>query len=216
MGKLAGTDKGKRLMEELKCHPMSEIRALIDSLIEKRYDVKKPIALSDQDILKSREVCSQLVIHVNQVQVKLNDAFASVLENLGTLLDVIDYMHASFIPALGRIPFKANRSGADLLNDFDSLVRNLKEMYAFLKEDRNHSLMDDTENQNFAIDSDEEERLFRELDLLMESQERAEAFTGNAHKFMANSVQKTFRIIHDLQNSFQLVHISILPFCLIL
>jgi len=205
LGMLAGTDKGKRLLEELKCHSMHEIRALIDSLIEKRYDVKKPIALSDQDILKNREVCSQLVIHVNQVQVKLNDAFASVHENLGTLLDVIEYMHASFIPALGRIPFKANRSGADLLSDFDLLVRNLKGIYASLKEDREHSLMDDAENQNFAIDSDEEERLFRELDLLMESQERAEAFTGNAHKFMANSVQKTFRIIHDLQNSFQLI-----------
>ena len=49
------------------------------------------------------------------------------------------------------------------------------------------------------------ERLFEELDRLVEAQERMETFKGNAHKFMANSVQKAFRGIEDLENAFRLV-----------
>jgi hypothetical protein len=205
----AGTDDGMRLLKDIKNQSMNEIRALIDALIEKKYDTMKPIAASDQHILKSRDVCSELIIHVHLEQSRMNEVFSSIHENLGTVHDVIDYMNASLIPHLVSIPIKANRSGSELQYNLNSLVLTFKGAYGLLKEASDHSLMiDDTENQNFAIDSDEEERLYRELDLLMESQERAEAFTGNAHKFMANSVQKTVRIIDDLQNCFQLVYYS--------
>jgi hypothetical protein len=206
LGVLSGNNEGLKLLAEMKKHTMNEVRCLINTLIEKEYDSKTPVARTEQEILIGREVSSNIMLKLSEAQKQINELLAYIHQDLASLIEMTDIMQNSLIPSLSNIPFKAEKSGVNLINDFDSLLKHLKELYALCTEDRLENPINDADNQNFAIDSDEEERLYRELDLLMESQERAEAFKGNAHKFMANSVQKAFRAISDLQNSFQLVN----------
>ena len=158
MGVLLGTDEGSKLLDTMTKHTMNEIRCLIDYLIEKEYDSRKPIARTEQEILVGREVCSKLISRLIETQEQTTNLLDIIHEDLATLIEMTDVMQNSFIPSLGNIPFKANRSGADLVNDFDSLLRNLKDTYQLCKDHAHHNLLDDAENQNFAIDSDEEER----------------------------------------------------------
>jgi hypothetical protein len=64
---------------------------------------------------------------------------------------------------------------------------------------------DDLDEINQAIDSDEEAKLFEELDALMDAQERALAFKGNAHQLMAQAFQKVSRRVVELEAAYDLV-----------
>ena len=68
---------------------------------------------------------------------------------------------------------------------------------------------DDGDDINQAIDSDEETKLFEELDALMEAQERADAFKGNVHQLMAQTFQKVSRRVVELETAYDLVLIFI-------
>ena len=61
------------------------------------------------------------------------------------------------------------------MREFDGLFAALGEAHASLETAHAGGKAADAENQIFAIDSDEEARLFEELDQLMDAQERAQA-----------------------------------------
>ena len=207
LGSLAGTLEGASLMDKLKLHSISDVRILIDRLMEKEYDLQEPIQMSEHEILKHKEVSMDIIIRVHRTQEQVQSTLSSINEKLSAVLEALAFMQSSFIPCLSLVPFKGNKSGVDLINDFESLFTLLKDTRAELKESHVRGL-DEIEGHNVALDSDEEDKLFEELDQLMEAQERMEAFMGNAHKFMANSVQRAFRLLEDLENSYKIVSLG--------
>ena len=204
MGKLAGTQLGQSLLDEMQGHSIHDVRHLIDKLMDKEYDLHEPIQMTDYDVLKHREICTDLVFCIHGTHEKVQSTLSAINEKISVVLEAITFMQSSFLPCLSLVPFKGNKSGSDLINDFESLFLILKDTRSELDESHIRGL-DEMEGHTVAIDSDEEDRLFEELDQLMEAQERMEAFTGNAHKFMANSVQRAFRLLEDLETSFRLV-----------
>jgi hypothetical protein len=197
-------------VHSMQAHSIDDVRNLINYLMNQEYDFREPIQLKEYQILQNREICLQIIIKLHQTQELIHSSLTGIDEKIYNVLEGIQFMQNSLIPCLSLIPFKGNKTGADLINDFQSLFVLLKDTRTELQE-RHVRGFDEMEAHNIAIDSDEEERLFEELDQLMEAQERMEAFKGNAHKFMANSVQKAFRGIEDLENAFRLVSCFIQP-----
>jgi hypothetical protein len=204
LGALAGTDSGRHLNENMKAHSIDDVRNLVNYLMNQEYDFREPIQLKEYEILQNREICLQIIVRMHKTQDLVHSSLDGINGKIDVVLEAIQFLQNSFIPCISIIPFKSNKTGADLINDFQSLFVLLNDTKSELEESHVRGF-DEMEAHNVAIDSDEEERLFEELDQLMEAQERMEAFQGNAHKFMANSVQKVFRGIEDLENAFRLV-----------
>ncbi len=184
---------------------MLEVRNLVDHLMAKEYDLREPMRQSEQEILQSWEVSLQIIVRLNETREKVMEGSSAVQHAVTSVLDMMRSISASLIPYLSQVPLKGSKQGIDLISEFDHLFFALTEAHERLEMGHVAVKGDDGDNQMFAIDSDEETRLFEELDQLMDAQERAQAFRGNAHKFMANSVQKAFRQISLLENAFRLV-----------
>ena len=200
---LNGSELGTILLNRMLKYSIHDVRKLIDNLMDKEYDLREPIQMSEKEILLKREVCQNLIVHIHQTQETIQNTLHSIDEKVSVVMDAINFIQSTFVPCLSLVPFKGNKTGAELTSDFESLFFLLKDTRSELNESHFRGL-DEMEGHNVAIDSDEEERLFEELDQLTEAQERMEAFKGNAHKFMANSVQKAFRVLEDLETSFRL------------
>jgi hypothetical protein len=186
-------------------HSMLEVRNLVDHLMAKEYDLREPVRQSEQEILQSWEVSLKIVVRLNETKEKVMEGSSAVQRAVTSVMEMLQNISATVIPYLSQVPMKGSKQGVDLIGEFDNVFKALREAHERLEMGHVAVKGDDGDNQMFAIDSDEETRLFEELDQLMDAQERAQAFRGNAHKFMANSVQKAFRQISELENAFRLV-----------
>ncbi len=184
---------------------MLEVRNLVDHLMAKEYDLREPVRQSEQEILQSWEVSLKIVVRLNETKEKVMEGSSAVQRAVTSVMEMLQNISATVIPYLSQVPMKGSKQGVDLIGEFDNVFKALREAHERLEMGHVAVKGDDGDNQMFAIDSDEETRLFEELDQLMDAQERAQAFRGNAHKFMANSVQKAFRQISELENAFRLV-----------
>ncbi len=195
-------------MEIMNACPIADVRKLIDRLISKEYDMREPYHVSDQTIIKNRDVSLRLVVRLHHAQEIIGTLLTEVDEKISNVLEAMKYIKSSLLPCLGLVPYKGVlkglKFGTDLVSDFDSIFLALKEASARL-EHGNCEPFDEMDNQNTALDSDEENDLFEEIDQLMAFQERMEAFNGDVPKFMANSFQKAFRTLESLENAFKLV-----------
>jgi hypothetical protein len=205
LGTLNGTAEGEKLFSEMEKHSMLEVRNLVDHLMAKEYDLREPVRQSEQEILQSWEVSLKIIVRLSETREKVMEGSYAVQHAVTSVLEMLRNISATLIPYLSQVPMKGSKQGSDLISEFDSLFQALTEAHERLEMGHVTVKGDDADNQMFAIDSDEETRLFEELDQLMDAQERAQAFRGNAHKFMANSVQKAFRQISELENAFRLV-----------
>lgn len=184
---------------------MLEVRTLVDHLMAKEYDLREPVRQSEQQHLQNFETSLQVIIRLNETKEKVVEGSHLVQHILTSVLDMFCAVRETLIPYLSKVPMKGSKQGTDFITEFDALFNALTEAHERLEHGHVTIKGEDVENQMFAIDSDEEARLFEELDQLMDAQERAQAFRGNAHKFMANSVQKAFRQISEMENAFRLV-----------
>ena len=175
---------------------IDDVRKLINRLIGKGYDKKIPERRTEQEILVSYEVSSGLVLVATSAKAKLDEACMMIENSSNVLSGLLHDFRINLQPYLSTTPKMSKRTESSTL-DFDSLFQAFESI-------------DNDEKNEFEVDcgyldSDEEERLYDELDNLMEAQERAFAFKGNANKFMANAFQKIFLRIQDLEDSFSLV-----------
>jgi hypothetical protein len=206
LGTLDGTAEGDKLIVEMQTHSMLEVRNLVDHLMAKEYDLREPIRQSEQEFLQNWEVSLKLIVLLHESKEKVMEGCHLVQNTVTSVLDILKNIRSLLIPYLGLVPMKGSK--LDFISEFDTMYLALTEEHERLETRHIVVKGEDGDNQIFAIDSDEETRLFEELDQLMDAQERAQAFKGNAHKFMANSVQKVFRQISELENAFRLVRLT--------
>ena len=171
---------------------INDVRFLIKRLIKGGYDKKMPVRPSEQEILVAFESSLQVIehlamihqeIHANKEKVQTETNFLQ-----STILDI-----ASVLTPLMAIP--------DIVEG--NLAKDFQDQFLALKSYQQEH--DDMDEVNQAIDSDEEAKLFEELDALMEAQERALAFKGNAHQLMAQAFQKVSKRVVDLETAYDLV-----------
>jgi hypothetical protein len=205
MGSLNGTAEGEKLLSEMEKHSMLEVRNLVDNLMAKEYDLREPVRQSEQQNLQNFEASLQIIVRFHQTREKVSEGSHSVQLVITNVLEMLRGVRETFIPILSKVPMKGSKDGTEFIVEFDALFRTLNEAQERLEHGHVMVKGEEIENQMHAIDSDEEARLFEELDQLMDAQERAQAFRGNAHKFMANAVQKAFRHISEMENAFRLV-----------
>ncbi len=184
-------------MEELEQISIDDVRKLINHLIEKGYDKRIPERRSEQEIKVSYEVSSELVLLTESIKTELIKGSALIEGKTAVLSNLLNDFRSCLQPLLASV-ISGSRSRRDsTFADCDGLLEALE-----LGPDKGESFLDDHYG---AIDSDEEALLYEELDNLMEAQERALLFKGNTAKFMANSFQKLFLRIQELEDSFGLV-----------
>ena len=194
LGTLKGTDEGKRLMSEMKKVKIDDARALITKLISKGYDKSIPVRRSDQDILVSFDASAKLVMTLKDCKISLSEACIGVDSAIENLMCLVECFRSNLEPFVVSVSSK----GQDLAeNEFQGLYHNLQTE----ADDSDETLF----NEYGCIDSDEEAQLYRELDCLMEAQERAMAFKGDSKKFMANAFQKLFMRIEEMGTAFESV-----------
>jgi hypothetical protein len=197
LGTLKDTPEGKRLLAEMKTVSIDDVRKLINHLIGKGYDKKIPERRSEQDILVSCEVSSEMVLVIESAKKLLQDVCKTIDLKSDILNSVINDFRSRLQPYLNTASSKLQKRTESSVVDFDSLLQSLDNVGKNAED-----LFDDDCGY---LDSDEEAKLYDELDNLMEAQERAYAFKGNANKFMANAFQKIFLRVQDLEDSFHLV-----------
>ena len=189
---MEGTEEGSRLMATLAEININDVRFLIKRLIKGGYDKKMPVRPSEQEILVAFESSLQVIehlamihqeIHANKEKVQTETNFLQ-----STILDI-----SSVLTPLMAIP--------DIVEG--NLAKDFQDQFLALKSYQQEH--DDMDEVNQAIDSDEEAKLFEELDALMEAQERALAFKGNAHQLMAQAFQKVSKRVVDLETAYDLV-----------
>jgi hypothetical protein len=180
---------------------IDDVRMLINHLIEKGYDKKIPERRNEQEILVSNEVSSELVLITEYTRTRLEEACRFFESNCESLRSVLKTFKLQLHPCLGTTTTKTHGAsetpGVRPVFAFDELFQILE------SEDRIDD--DPFEDCCGCIDSDEEAKLYEELDTLLDAQERAFAFKGNTNKFMANAFQKIFLRIQELEHSFELV-----------
>ena len=205
LGTLAGTDEGLRLMQELDQIDINDVRFLIKRLIKGGYDKKIPIRPSEQEILTSLEISFSIVdhlalvregVHAAKLNLQLETAFVqeSILDLCSTLNPI----------------FAISKSmDDDLYAEYNGLFRSGPAISKAMGRHSHNQDFDDFDDLYQAIDSDEEAKLFEELDALMEAQERAFLFKGNAHELMAQTFQKVTRRLVELETAYDLVRLRL-------
>ena len=188
-------------------YTMNDVRNVLDRLIQGGQDEREPIALGQQKIFQCREVTMILLKRIYSKREITQSTSLYVDECISDIIALVQFLHQKFVPLLSLIPFNSSKSGSALISEFESIFESFMKAESTVEISHQHGHFEEGDNQDLAIDSDEEERLFDELDQLMEAQERAEAFRGNAHKFMANSMQRAFRMIEELETGFQTVRV---------
>ena len=175
-------------------HAIDEVRELVDRLIEKGYDQHAPTATGDRELLRSWEASMAIVSAMDEMKGAVDEALQLVRSRAASIRGVFDHFGQTIVPYLCAVPMKGG--GAE---ELPALLRNLGDSYCRGRDP------DDEEDAMFGIDSDEEARLFEELDQLVDVQERMETFRTDSRRFMANSFQKSFLHILDLEDAFELV-----------
>ena len=185
--------------EELESVSLKDVRAKVDQLLSHGYSKRSTVWKSEEELLCEFEIAGVLSAKVCEAKVKLDDAADSILQRISGIKNVMIRFSNEFIPYLSALPSKS-KNISHLQDRINLLLQDLDNCQVSSKED----ILDHLSSL-FQIDSDEEAQLFDEIDILMDTQERAELFKGNTKQFLANSVDSTFRRIFDLENAFRLV-----------
>ena len=206
LGTLKNTPDGKQLMAKMKKISIDDVRMLINHLIGKGYDKKIPERRNEQEILVSNEVSSELVLITENTRLRLEEACVFLDSKCESLRSVLETFKLRLRPYLSttvaKIQGAPESAGVRPVLAFDELFQVL---------DSDDIIGDDPfEDGCGCIDSDEEAKLYEELDTLLDAQERAFAFKGNNSKFMANAFQKVFLRIQELEHCFELVSVFLL------
>ena len=178
-------------MEQLDKIDINDVRFLIKRLIKGGYDKKIPIRPSEQEILSSLESSQLILKHLATVREDVDVAKSSVQLETRFLQEMMLDICSLVQPILN-----ITKAEVDLSVEYKDL---------FLSLQSNQHEHDDFDESNQAIDSDEEAKLFEELDALMEAQERAFTFKGNAHQLMSQTFQKVSRRLIELENAYDLL-----------
>ena len=184
-----GTDIGKERIAQMKSLEITEVHERIEMLLSQGYDKRPPTQRSEEENITCME-SSLYLIRTLYHEEKMKSEILMLREASSRIHNLVLYVDDNFLPYLTSIPLKQRGKQ----EHFSALLHNC--------DDDDQIDFDDT---NCAIDSEDEDRLFDELDHLIDAQERAEAFRGNAYKFMANSFQRTFLKVVELQDAFALV-----------
>jgi hypothetical protein len=181
----------------MKTVSIDDVRKLINHLIGKGYDKKIPERRSEQDILVYGEVSAELVSVIDSAKNLLQDVCKGIDSKSDILNSVINDFRSRLQPYLNSASSKLQKRTESSVGDLDTLLQSLDNV--------GKNAEDIFDDDCGYLDSDEEAKLYDELDNLMEAQERAYAFKGNANKFMANAFQRIFLRVQDLEDSFHLV-----------
>jgi hypothetical protein len=213
LGALAGTEEGARLAGEMQSTAIGNVRRLVDRLVEGGCDAREPASRPERETAKGREVCLRLLGRVGEVQAVADELLASVRDRMARVCKAVESLRVAFVPALCRIPFKSGRFGDELRAEFDSHFESLRRFRACV--DDPHFRLSAAaevaeEDLHDPVDSDDERRLFREIDLLTEARDRTEeasaAEEGGAHRRVTDTVRRAFRQLDSLQASFHAVN----------
>ena len=208
LGTLKGTPEGQKLLFEMERINIDDIRKLINKLISYGYDKTVPQRLTEQRLLTNLEASSQLVSLVETTKSELSYACETIDDASDILHATLGMIRSDLQPYLtpAWLPCQV---GHDPHSDTEplglSLLVGLDELFEAIDSEKTCTLDDDKVDW---IDSDEEARLYDELDELMEAQERAFAFKGNVTKFMANAFQKCFLRLQEMEDAFKLVIVN--------
>ena len=184
-------------LQEMKQLSMSQVRLRIEFLLSKGYDKRVPIRMHEQSMMAHGEASTKLIATLSSSE-KISSAQFLVQSTIVNLRSIFNYLGEELIPYLSAVPLEGVKSGFDLKEEFGLLLKTLSD-------DSIYQENNDGDLGYCAYDSEEEARLFEELDHLLETQERAEMFNGNSLKFMANSFQKAFLKISELEFVFRKV-----------
>jgi hypothetical protein len=197
------------LLDELESISHEDVRAKMDQLLANGYDKKGSIWKSEEELLREFDTSVILAAKVCETKVKLDDAADRVMQHVSGIKNFMINFSNQFIPYLSALPSKSKKI-SHLLEGIHVILQNLDNCQV-----RSNEHVLDHLNSFFQIDSDEEAELFEEIDVMMDTQERAESFKGNTQRFLANSVECTFRRIFDLENAYRLVRIIVIALDLI-
>ena len=143
---------------------MGEVRRLIDALVGKEHDQRDPAHRPRRAVVESLEVAQELVVRLHAARESVDAALEAVDGGVGAVLQTVEYVQSAFIPSLGLVPFKGSKAGPELVAEFEGLFAALRRARAEVEESHHCAAFEDAEAYAVAIDSDEEDRLFRELD----------------------------------------------------
>ena len=206
LGCLEGSERGTKRMADMESITMKEVRERVDKLLRQGYDVSAPRRATEAENMALLESGMHLIRTLYRED-GMDGPIAMVKEISAQLQDLLEYICDNFVPYLAAVPLKrpSGKQSQNLQREFSSMLSALRNN---VEDDA-----DDVDDMYCAIDSEEEDRLFEELDYLVDAQERAEAFRGNAYKFMANSIQKAFLKVVDLEVAFRMVRSSLHRWC---
>ena len=165
----------------------------------KGYDKQNYASKTDLELKSAHKASLELLVKIENTKVSLEQFTKEISTKIVSIQGILMDLPGSLFSHLKMIPFM-NKKEKDLMQNINFILDGIKEKN--VENVTNHIERNDT---LFEIDSDEEARLFDEIDVMMDIQERTEAFRGNSQKFLANSVQCTFRRIFELENAFRLV-----------
>jgi hypothetical protein len=167
------------------------------------YNKQVSVWKSKEEIQCELEASAALAVKVCQTKIKMDESADRILVHVLKIRNILVGISNTFIPYLSSIPSKSKKpfQASDCMNVF-KLFGDVESCQAQVEGNDN---VLDYMGSHFQLDSDEEAHLFEEIDIMMDTQERAELFKGNTRKFLANSVECTFRRIFDLENAFRLV-----------
>ena len=195
---MEGTEYGKKRLQDMDLVTMKEVRERVQHLLRQGYDVTVPKTATEDENMKVFDASLHIVRTMYQEN-RLEEQIQKIRETNGQLQDLLVYIGDALVPYLAAVPLKRvqGKQGANLQAEFANLL------VALAASEADHT--NDGDDMYCAIDSEEEDRLFEELDYLVDAQERAEAFRGNAYKFMANSFQRVFLKVTDLEIAYRMV-----------
>ncbi len=197
-GSFGETHAGKVLLEDLESIRLEEVRAKVDQLLTNGYNKRESVWKSEEDLLCHFEVSTVLSVKTSETKIIVDEAANRILQHISGIRNILIGLSSTFTPYLSVLPSK-NKKIKLLPESIKSLLQDMEDCQAISSDNVNHI------SSHFQIDSDEEARLFDEIDIMMDTQERAELFKGNTQRFLANSVECIFRRIFDLENAFRLV-----------
>ena len=201
MKRLDGTDKGSCRFSEMEKITMDDVCLRIETLLKMGYDIKPPKDNAEEDILLVNESCFYLIDTLYQEN-RMKSQVDSVRTFNSNIYNLLLHICNTFVPYLAAVPL--GQDGRKKL----SLKKQISDLLFSLSNEQK-GIVSDVYDTTCAIDSEEEDRLFEELDYLVDAQERALSFRGNAMKFMANSFQRNFMKVSDLENAISMVHSQI-------
>ena len=179
---------------------LDEVRKQIDFLLMKGYDKHSHASKTELEMRSAYESSLELLVKIKTTKDHLKKFTEDLSQKMESIRNILMDAPPSLVSDLSMIPSK-NKKERNLVQSINIVLEGLCESHH--NETENTAL--EQNSTFFEIDSDEEEKLFHEIDIMMDTQERAEAFRGNSEKFLANSVQCTFRRIFELENAFRLV-----------